>query len=498
MPPGIQAVIFDLYGTLLHTGTRLLHREVPRLLGVDRRRWVRLVRQHLLTRAFPDRAAFARFICEALAPGRPTDLESVLALLERELASVELSGGALSLLAFLRRRGYALGVLSNLSSVHKEPVSRLGLQKLFSATGYSCDEGLQKPEPRIYLDLCARLGVQPEAALVVGDSARNDVEVPRRLGMRALRVGETANGAGLSRVADLAWVCLSEGVGLTRLLADGDSVLLGGASGVLRGLRTLPDAEQGRYNLIAAATVELPETGASVDVFCKRLLLPEAAYVEQFAHRLYTTVGLPSCDTGITGGPEPCLIVSKAPGSRLAGPVTPPLAFEIGRHGAAAYLFANADLRPRNAFVSYEHGRPSITMIDLEYCFFNLAFDVSGLADPLRPEALDRLPETERMQRLQRRVLTERTTRRARRSFFETEGYESELARVFREGWRAAYRRVQAEADMVCGLIEERIYREPFLIIGTRAHRRAMARVDLEDIRRRMGEDPDAALARHF
>lgn len=468
----------------------LLHKAVPRLLGVDRATWLRLVREDLLTRRFEDRAAFVRFVATRLGATNEAADERVLAMLDEELASVAPYEGVFSLLAFLRRRGYALGLLSNLSSVHKEPLGRLAMEPMFDAVGFSCDAGMGKPDPRFYLDLAARLGVSPEETLVVGDSLLNDVTAPRALGMRAIRVRGPA-GEGLATAAGLGFLSLHPGSELVPLVADGDRVSLGGRTGILRGLRPLPDAEQGRYNLVAVATLDL-DGGETTTVYCKRYLFPEAAHVEEFAHQLLGALGFPSCDVVVTSGPEPCLVASMAPGAKLEEATTSALAVQVGRQAALAYLFANADLRPRNAFVSGAADDPILTMIDLEHCFFDLALDVTGIADPFRPESFDRLRGEELTQRVARRVLTPRTMKRARRAFFGTDDLTAPLAGAFRDGWVTAYREVQAQAGKACALLEERILREPFLIIGLKAHRRAMARVDLDEIRRRLAEDAGA------
>lgn len=495
MAPGIKAVIFDLYGTLITIRRRLLHKAVPRLLGIDAARWVGLIRDELLTRRFADQAGFVRFIGERLGAGRNGLEQRLLDVLRQELASVEPLEGVFSLLAFLRRRGYSLGLLSNASSVHKDPWRRLGMEPMFDAVAFSCDAGLRKPDPRIYLDLCARLGVTPEAALVVGDSLPNDVRAPRGLGMRAMRVGGTGDD-GLGTAALLGFFSLQPGSELTPLLRDGRPVGLRGRKGILRELRPLPDSEHGRYNLVASASVE-HDSGAFA-VFCKRYLYPEGAHVEEFAHGLLAALGMPSCHAVVTEGPEPCLIVSKAPGTKLEGTTTAPLARQVGRQAALAYLFANADLRPRNAFVAYQGTEPTITMTDLEHCFLNLALDVSGLCDPLRPESIDRLSSTELSARVSRRVLTPRTMKRARRAFFATEVLPDVLEQAFEDGWVAAYREVRGMAELAIGLLEERIRREPFLVVGTHAYRRAMARVDLEEVRRRLAEDAEAVYAASF
>lgn len=487
--------MFDLYGTLLSIRRPYLRRSAARILGVAPSQWMALVREHLLTRSFESRAEFERFICERLAPGRVGLEARVGAMVEEELASVEPFDGVLGLLAFLRRRGYALGVLSNLSSVHKEPLRRLGMESLFDAAGFSCDAGVVKPEPRFYLDLCARLGKPPAETLVVGDSVPNDVRAPRALGMRAMAVGA---GRGLPTAAMLGFVSLLPGSELAPLLAAGERLTLGERTGTLRDVTPLPDAQQGRYNLVAVASLDF-DGGDAATVYCKRYLFPEGAHVEAFAHRFLADLGLPACQAAVTSGPEPCLVASRAPGTKMEGAaMTAPLAAEVGRQAAIAYLFANADLRPRNAFVSGPPGEPVLTMIDLEHCFFDLALDVSGLSDPMRPETFDRLGPEELAARVQRRVLTPRTMKRARRAFFGADELPPGLERAFEDGWIDAYRRVQAQAQRACGLLEERVRRQPPLVIGTQAYRRAMARIDLEEIRRRLAGDAEAVYRASF
>jgi hypothetical protein len=137
-------------------------------------------------------------------------------------------------------------------------------------------------------------------------------------------------------------------------------------------------------------------------------------------------------------------------------------------------------------------------MIDLEHCFFDLALDVSGLDDPLRPETLDRLSKGELRAREKRRVLTPRTMKRARRAFFGADTLPPHFERAFEDGWVAAYREVQAQGERAGALLEERLRREPPLVIGTQAYRRAMARVDLEETRRRLASDAAAVYRDSF
>lgn len=488
-----SAVIFDLYGTLLRIGEPLIHRGIPRALGSGGRQWVAHVREHLLVEHLESRDAFVRRVCDALAPGFDDETEDLCRdLVDRELASIEPCPGVFSLLRFLRRRGYAVGAISNLTSVHKEPLERIGLSELFEATAFSCDEGVSKPDPGLFLGLCRRLGVEPGSTLMVGDSLCNDVQAARAVGMRALRVSPHGGPDTIATVAELGCLDIDADEGLEPLVRKGGKVRLGPTTFVLDAPVPLPDDEQGRYNIVARIGARPDGGGPATEVYWKRFLFPEAAYVEEFASELMAMAGLPACHATVLAGGEPCLVTTRAPGRKLGGEVDAGLAFELGRQCAVGYIFANADLRPRNAFVRRDEAGPVVTMLDLEHWFFNLALDLSGLDKPLNPATIDGLSADEVAARLRHRVLSARATRRAMRTFVEPDSPESELGRAFKDGWVTAYEGVQASADGICDRMAQRVYAEPYLIIGTRSYRRAMALLDVADIRRRIAEDAEA------
>lgn len=506
--PGIPGIIFDLYGTLVRIGDPVIHKAIPRALGVPARPWIELVRNRLLTSSFAGVSEFVTAICDALLAAGPnghrptvdrdTAMARCTALVERELASVERCEGVLPYLRFLRRRGHRLGLVSNLTSVHRDAIRTLDIEEQFDAVAFSCEEDLCKPDRRIFLDLCRRLEVEPGDALMVGDSLHNDVKAARDVGMRAVRVGGPPPREGVAEVRDLAWSVV-DGDGVRRpLVGGGGRVSLAGSEVELDDPSCLPDDEQGRYNLVGVARGRRRAGPAPSEtkLYCKRFRHPETAHVEAFAREVLEMAGLPSCAATVTEGAEPCLVMARAPGSKLEGRVDADLARELGRHCAVGYVFANADLRSRNAFVRRGTEGPAVTMLDLEHMFFNLALETDGLEDPFHPDTFDRLSEEELERRLRRRVLTERTTRRAMRSFVEPESAESERGRAFRSGWISAYRHVQSKVDPICRRIDDRVHTRPFLIIGTSSYRRAMATIDVEDIRKRILRDPEALFPR--
>ena len=487
-PGALDAVVFDLYGTLLHVGRRTLHREVHRLLGASREAWVRLLREELLLRPFIDADAFARRLVEALAPGRDGAAPLCRAAVDAETASIRAEPGIRSLLPFLRRRGFRVGVLSNLASPHAEAFRTLGLGELVDVAVFSCDEGIAKPDPEIYGRLLERLVAAPARTLSVGDSLANDVEAPAALGLATVGVKVAGCEGTVPSASALGLWDLSRRPPVPLVSEGGELAVLGGRFRVER-LAPVEDDEQGRYNLVFAADVE----GPLRRIYLKRFLLPETAHVEAFAYRLQAATGLAACRADVVDGVEPVLAISEAPGRKFAGDLGPAVARELGGHFVFALLFANADIRPRNAFLDESGGRCVVTLVDLEHCFFNLAIDTEGLAEPLRPETFDAMAPGELRRRRKKEVLSRRATSRARRSFFGDTPKGAEIDRAFREGFLDSYARQRGQADDLCQILWRRIHEEPPLVIGTHGYRRALANVDVEDVRERLRRDPEEA-----
>jgi phosphoglycolate phosphatase-like HAD superfamily hydrolase len=395
--------------------------------------------------------------------------------------------GVASLLAFLKRRGIKLGLVSNLASPFKAPVAALALAQAFDAAVYSCEEGLTKPDPDIYRRALARLGVTADEALFVGDNLPNDVHAPAALGFRTAGIGVRGGEATLETAADLGLIDLAV-TPFARLLGPGDVIDVGGVRGPVRQVLATPDGEQGRYNLVYRCLVDGP-AGTEV-VYAKRFLLPETVHVETFAYQLQALTGLPACAAALHRGSEDLLLVTSAPGRKWDQDLNEETAYALGGHFVFALLFSNADIRPRNAFVD---GGGTVTLVDLEHCFFNLAIDTTGLAAPERPETFHRMPADELAARTKKKVLSARATSRARRSFFADTAKGSAIDEAFHAGFLDFHRRQQARADELGDALIARVHAEPPLVIGTHGYRRALAEVDVADIRARLSTDAQAA-----
>ena len=77
---------------------------------------------------------------------------------------------------------------------------------LFDATVFSCDVGVRKPNPKIYLEACRRLGVNPPECLFVGDGGSSELTGAAALGMRAiLLAAPEEQNADTHRIGSEEW-----------------------------------------------------------------------------------------------------------------------------------------------------------------------------------------------------------------------------------------------------------------------------------------------------
>jgi putative hydrolase of the HAD superfamily len=90
----------------------------------------------------------------------------------------------LPVLEDLRGRGLKLGLVSNTGRNLDEFVQHHGLA--VDAAVSSGAHGKTKPHPTIFQAALERLAVEPEEAVMVGDSIEDDVEGARAVGMRAV------------------------------------------------------------------------------------------------------------------------------------------------------------------------------------------------------------------------------------------------------------------------------------------------------------------------
>lgn len=205
----IRAILFDVGNTLVHLdyprlalaasslglrgdGRELRTAEYRGREWLDREllcRWEQAPppRTGWVTRA--DWLRFWQEIAGALIH-HPVHRETVAEFLDRAAASIEywcaVPADTASTLEELRRRGLALGVVSNSSGVCQELLTEMGLAEYFDVIVDSTLVGVEKPHAEIFAHALGPLGLRPEEALMVGDFYSLDVVGAERAGLRGL------------------------------------------------------------------------------------------------------------------------------------------------------------------------------------------------------------------------------------------------------------------------------------------------------------------------
>ena len=114
--------------------------------------------------------------------------------------------GAVELLSELDRAGYFLGVATGKSRMGLDRVlTKHGLATRFHATRCA-DEGRPKPHPDMLLHVMDRLGVEPQATLMIGDTT-HDLLLAKNAGVAAVAVSYGAHAReALASLAPIATV----------------------------------------------------------------------------------------------------------------------------------------------------------------------------------------------------------------------------------------------------------------------------------------------------
>jgi putative hydrolase of the HAD superfamily len=205
----IEAVVFDLFYTLVHPGTypggtgRVGW--LARLLGVDptelKARWA--VFEPVLeagqapthTDGLGPELDWVRVVAADLgAVVTRTDLSRIEADwdLTRRQALLDPPPSAVATLAGLRERGIRLGVLSNTHGLELRAWDRSPLAAHFEVVALSHEIGACKPDPATYGYVLSRLRVSAAAAAYVGDGSSDELVGARSAGFGMVILAEEA------------------------------------------------------------------------------------------------------------------------------------------------------------------------------------------------------------------------------------------------------------------------------------------------------------------
>ncbi len=186
----IRAIIVDIGGVLLLRDETPAHSAWEDRLGIDRGGFARgLFRPDLSAQATVG-AVSAAAVWEEMAARLSLGEADVRALRRDFFAGERINDAFIAFLQGLRAT-YRMAALSNAWSGTREAMRvHYGLDRFVDLMVFSDEEGMAKPDARIYHLAAERLGVRPDEALFVDDVPRN-VEAARAVGMCAVHFRDT-------------------------------------------------------------------------------------------------------------------------------------------------------------------------------------------------------------------------------------------------------------------------------------------------------------------
>jgi putative hydrolase of the HAD superfamily len=189
----IKAVIFDMYETLatLYTSDAYMGKQIAEDMQLSEHTFREIWDPSEADRTLGKRT-FEDVIAEVLKTHHrytPALFEQIIS--RRKTAASQcfqhLHPEILPMLAALKRANIQVGLITNCYFEEKRAIENSVLYGFFDTACMSCDQGMKKPDVRIFQTCLEQLSVLPTECLYVGDGGSEELETARMLGMHPLQ-----------------------------------------------------------------------------------------------------------------------------------------------------------------------------------------------------------------------------------------------------------------------------------------------------------------------
>jgi putative hydrolase of the HAD superfamily len=211
MSGAYRAVVFDFFGTLTQAVRRgPAHRLIAERLGCHPDAFNRALDETFLARcvgAHGDPAHALRYVAQQ-AGGNP-DLETARGVLVSRINAIRvdtrLRPETEPVLDLVKRFGLRCGIMSDCGPELPAFLPSMAIARLIDATVLSIEIKRRKPDPIMYLTMCARLGVDPQDCIYVGDGGSRELTGAQTVGMTAIKLTAPDLAGHLSFDPDKDW-----------------------------------------------------------------------------------------------------------------------------------------------------------------------------------------------------------------------------------------------------------------------------------------------------
>ena len=209
-----KAVIFDLYGTLVDNFSARAHEEVLRrmasIIGAPPDDFVRLWFESYDWRAIGKIASpeeNIRYVCQKLGISVDEVKVHEAARIRYEFTRKNLKpwSEAVPVISRLRELGYKVALISDCSAETPLSWGDTTLAPLMDVAVFSCNVGIKKPDPGIYLQATRQLEVNAEDCLYVGDGSSNELSGAARVGMHPVMIRSPLEAPDAHRIHEEKW-----------------------------------------------------------------------------------------------------------------------------------------------------------------------------------------------------------------------------------------------------------------------------------------------------
>lgn len=203
----IKAVFFDLYQTLVHYQPSQEELEAAALKSLGINTTAAALRHPMLTanefiyqqiakkplsrrsreETMTLYAEYQRIVLKEA--GINADEKIVLRLLgmmQQAKMGLVLFDDVIAALDGVKKRGFKLGLISNIEQNMNETLDKLGLSKKLDIIVTSQEAGFMKPKPEIFRYALDKAGVKPDEAVYVGDQYQVDIVGAKGVGMQGI------------------------------------------------------------------------------------------------------------------------------------------------------------------------------------------------------------------------------------------------------------------------------------------------------------------------
>ena len=123
----------------------------------------------------------------------------------------ELYPDTMECLRILKKK-YKLGIIANQIPGAEKRLEEMGIRRYFDVIVSSAEEGVAKPDPRIFNIALIRAGCTPEQAVMIGDRIDNDIVPAKQMGMKTVWIRQ-----GVGRYWNIQGDCETPGYEVNNL-----------------------------------------------------------------------------------------------------------------------------------------------------------------------------------------------------------------------------------------------------------------------------------------